>query len=267
MQSGEKGNWKGELHTAPATSLIRSLGYTEIFSGKEGIDMFARPPQQGSLQRPRMTPTADTAFEFTSQQEKIENKITDLLSSIEELKKKGKYDPSGGVVLLDIRCQDQMIEETRKKGIYIWDVRDCCFLSAKILVQRRLNNLGNCVERELLSSVTFLWCFEKSNIPDFYKANIVLFFQEQLGEMSKSDLETTMSTLSEALTRDLANVGTFPMQIDLSIFSRQYTTRDINSDNINGILSSVSNEETIVYSFANLINFYVAPWSFALATW
>lgn len=267
MQSGEKGNWKGELHTAPSTLLITSLGYSEIFSGKDGIDMFATPPQGGVLQRPRLAPLGDTAFEFTSQHDKLDSKISDFESKLSALKARGKYDATGGIVLFDIRCQDQFIEETRKRGIFVWDIRDCCFQSAKVLAQRSLNKVGTCLERELSGSTTFLWCFEKRNVPDFYKASVVVLFQEQLGEMSKSDLETTMGTLSGALTRDLANLGTFPMQIDLSIFSPQYTTRDINADNINKILSSVSKEESIVYSFGNLINFFVAPWSFALTNW
>jgi hypothetical protein len=268
MASGETRNWKGELYTLASTSLVVNLGYTEIFSGKEGIDMFASPPNKSTnFQRPRMSPRGDTAFEFTSKFDKLESKIDDFYANVDKLKNKGRHNLAGGVILFDIRCQDAFFDEARAKNLHIWDVRDCCLHAAKIQIHKRLKSLGNSFERELSDTVSFIWCLERNHVPGFYKGNLVLIFQEQTGEMDKGDLEKAILQVTNILVADCSNLGTFPMQIDLSILTRQFTSRDINQTNINALLNSISNEETIVYSFANLLSFFVAPWYFAIANW
>lgn len=261
---GERGNWQGELFDHACQKLLKELGFKEIFRGKHGIDMLAATPagSPAKFLPPPPLPSGNIAFEFTSQQDSPSARTEELEKKIDEIKKKGTYQVDGGIVLADVRVAEKLFPQSGQT--FLWDVRDAALLTSKVLTARLLRAKGrNPIERALRDTVTYLWCLETKS--EFSKAQTILFEHGQAGDISSDEIERLLTEFCSKVESEAGNLGMFPLQIEVEIRSRKFTTKGV-EERLDQFLQDKSQEDRIVYTSAGLTSFFVAPWAFGCTT-
>ncbi|MHA1304333.1 MAG: hypothetical protein ACTSPI_11600 [Candidatus Heimdallarchaeaceae archaeon] len=260
----KKETGKDNFSNASATLLVKTLGYKEIFSGKYGIDMLAQIPSGAPIEsflRPCCSPVGKTAFEFTSQIDIKESIIDELSEKIKYLNNQKNLNISGGIILCDIKAHDKLYRKAeQKKNIFIWDIRDTTFLSAKILLARFFTKFGNTIEKQLDTTTTYLQCLERTSKGKNYRAKVGIFFHHPIKEISSGDLSSALDTLTKTIVNEARPIGILPLEIDLQIHTRSYPTRDVYSK-IDEILEKHNQQNVIVYTLPNIVTYYLAPWN------
>lgn len=133
---GERAPRIGEQFRNSAILLVKSLGYQETFSGRNGLDFVAKSPSiEGVFRQPCFSPNGKTAFEFTAEtrvnikreSETLNEKIRNYNSSLDP----GQPPIAGGVLVVDNKIANSKIANVNEEGIFCWDNRHLSFLTAK----------------------------------------------------------------------------------------------------------------------------------------
>lgn len=263
-KTGERGNWQGDLFARACERLTTQLGFKLIFRRKDGIDLLASTPPQTSpgFLAPPPIPQGVTAFEFSSQMDGAAARVGELPAKIEQVNQRGKHKVNAGVVLCDVRVPEKLFP--KGNGVILWDLRDASLLASKIVSARWMSARGGTpVERALSGSTTYLWCLETKSA--FHKAQAIMYVHQQAGDFSSDDLGTLVAEFCKKIETEVLPLGIRPLQVELSLRTRPFSTPDV-EETLDSILQDHSHEDRVVYTSAGMVSFFVAPWSFATAS-
>lgn len=263
--NGESGKRQGDLFAKYCRTFVKLLQYGEIFSEKDDIDLLAIPPigfPKSDLLKPCISPDAETAFQFTSG--KISEPYIDKAERIIvkfNNKKKEKIKAEGGIIVCDSKIAQSLYKYCRgKTNLFIWDIRDVLFLLNKSIQQKFLSKLSSTYERSLDKYITYLWCLVGKNEAGIFTAKACLFFHEQNKNLTSNYIDKAMAKLTDKVKNLAVESGSFPLQVELSVYTRGLITLDVDNK-INEILKNYSkDEEKLVYTLREMVVFQTAPW-------
>lgn len=259
MKDGEKGNLQGELFHDSCRSLVEQLGYSVMSEGtKDAIDLIANPPKSQNFLKPEFSPMDITAFEFKSGFQYNDNEIEKFSKKINNYK---KHKLGGGIIISDLRIEEKSYKKSLIENIFLWDVRDLCFLSSKLVLINKMKLAGSVREDFLEKDITFLLSPHHTSIDSKqnYTGDIVLFFHNPLVDVDLKMLEKTVQNLNTILLPRFHSTATLPLKLGLEIHSRGFLRKDVISK-ISSKLTSLSDSKTISYSLKNMFTYYIAPW-------
>jgi hypothetical protein len=262
MSTGERGNYQGKLFQQTCKLILEKLGYTELDSGSRfNLDSIQEPPINKPVLRPKFSPNGVTAFEFKSGLEYNENEIKKLSKKIPATNK--DFNTMGGVIISDLRIKESNYREAFASNIFLWDVRDMCFLSSKINLFSELSLKGSVREEELSEDVTFLWSIHKISSDPFKKfstGDLVILFHNPFVEINLRYIKIIMENIKKIILEKCKEIPIFPLKLGISIHSRGFINEDVKSRQFESVLNNLSDEELTSYSLKNMFTYYIAPW-------
>lgn len=259
MADGEKGNLQGELFHDSCRSLVEQLGYSVKSEGtKDAIDLIAVPPTSQIFLKPEFSPDGITAFEFKSGFQYSDAEIGKFSQKITKNK---KFKIGGGIITSDLRIEEKSYIKSLKEKIFLWDVRDLCFLSAKLVLINKMKLTGSFREDLLEKDTTFLLSAHHSSKDSKknYTGDVILFFHNPLVDIDLKMLEKTIKNLNDVLLPRFESTAILPMKLGVEIHSRGFLRKDVISK-FSSKLESLSDSNSISYSLKNMFTYYIAPW-------
>lgn len=260
MSTGERGNSQGKLFQETCKFILEKLGYTELDSGSEfNLDSIQEPPISKSMLRPEFSPSGVVAFEFKSGSEYNDAEIDKLSKKIPLTVK--EFNTVGGIIISDIRIGENSYKKALESKIFLWDVRDMCFLTSRIGLFNKLSEKGSVKEQELAENTTFLWSIHKNSSDPYKKfstGDLVILFHSPIRDLNLKTIQTVMDKINSIILEKCKNIPLLPLKLGISIHSRGFINDDVRS-NFEPILNNISNDD-LSYSLKNMFTYHTAPW-------
>ena len=266
---GERAPRIGEQFRNSAKELLKHLGYQEVFSGNMGLDFVAEvPPTDYKFNRPCFSPNGVTAFEFTAETGvNIRNRrerLRDVINTYNSLPQP-QCTIEGGVLVVDTKIGNSIIEESSNSNVYCWDHRHLNFLTAKcrlwsdwIPEDRRLRSTHGFSEREVDSMITSFKVIKP--MEGFHDVYIAIFHHSPIAVLSISEAHRFLTPILEPIKANANKEA-----LDTVLHLQMHVAGEIESGLLYDFTDTLTN---YVDDFVRLqeescrINYYgCAPWA------
>ena len=268
--NGERAPRIGEQFRNSAILLLQNLNYQELFSGREGIDFAAiPPPPNGPLQKPCFAPGGITAFEFTAETRvNVQRRCRTFTTRIQEYNStiSGNSRPlEGGVLIVDTKVDNSIINAMREEGVYVWDVRYLNFLTAKCRLwaewtpeDRRIRSTRAFREEEYGEMITSFRVV--NSMSGFNDVLVGVFNHEPTGIVSVSDALHFLDPIVRPI-REFANREAVDTVLHLRLHVAGEIERGLLYEFNDLLTNFVDDFVKLQEDSCSVYNFSCAPWS------
>ena len=275
--NGERGPRIGEHFRNQSISLLKLLGYQELFGGEYGLDFVARPPSPNHhFKRPGFSPDGITAFEFTAQtQLQIDSKSSGFKRNVENYnssRNENDQEIQGTVLIVDVKVENSKIRELFEDNMYCWDVRHLSFLASKsklwekwVPKERRKKDIRSLHEsyiEPLISSIRVYNTITSVQI-NTIELYLAIFHYSPTAVLSTSDVHQFLDSVMKPI-KELAHSQAMNTIVSAQLFVAGEVQYGVESDFIEILTEYVDDFVSFQDYSSGVFNYNSAPWCWLL---